>query len=71
MGPQPSETVIAPPRSFYTAYKAVEDINYAPEGALKEGLGMVKALKASIKKVDLGSKLRQEVWQDEIKKYVS
>ena len=31
---------------------------------------MVKALKANIKRVDLGSKMRQEVWQSEIEKYV-
>ena len=32
---------------------------------------MVKALKANIKRVDLGSKMRQDVWQKEIEKCVS
>ena len=39
-------------------YRSADEIQYAPEDALKEGLAMVKALKASIKKVDLGSKMR-------------
>ena len=58
------------PRSFYKIYERAEDIQYAPEAALKEGIGMVKALKASIKRVHLGSKLRQDVWQNEIERYV-
>lgn len=56
--------------SLYKVYQSAEEIQYAPEDALKEGLGMVKALKASIKKVDLGSKMRHDVWQEEIKKCV-
>lgn len=59
-----------PPPSLYKVYEHAEDIQYAPEDALKEGIAMVKALKASIKNVDLGSKLRHDVWQDEIRKYV-
>ena len=59
------------PRSYYKVYERAEDIQYAPEEALKEGIGMVKALKANIKRVDLGSKMRQDVWQKEIEKYVS
>ena len=58
------------PRNFFKVYASADEIQYAPEDALKEGLGMVKALKASIKKVDLGSKMRQDVWQEEVKKYV-
>ena len=58
------------PRSLYKVYRSADEIQYASEDALKEGLAMVKALKASIKKVDLGSKMRAEVWQEEIKKYV-
>ncbi|TFK83640.1 hypothetical protein K466DRAFT_528541 [Polyporus arcularius HHB13444] len=55
------------PRSLYKVYGSADEIQYAPEDALKEGMGMVKALKASIKKVDLGSKMRADVWQEELK----
>ncbi|RPD61950.1 hypothetical protein L226DRAFT_613292 [Lentinus tigrinus ALCF2SS1-7] len=55
------------PRSLYKVYRSADEIQYVPENALKEGLAMVKALKASIKKVDLGSKMRADVWQEEIK----
>ena len=58
------------PRTFYKVYETVDDIPYTPEGALKEGLGMVDALKASIKRIDLGSKLRHDVWNEEIRKCV-
>ncbi|KAI0773956.1 hypothetical protein C8Q74DRAFT_798482 [Fomes fomentarius] len=53
--------------NLYKVYQSADEIQYAPEDALKEGLGMVRALKASIKKVDLGSKMRHDVWQEEIK----
>ena len=65
-----NEVALPGPPSLYKVYRSAEEIQYAPEDALKEGLGMVKALKASIKKVDLGSKMRHDVWQDEIKKCV-
>ncbi|TBU32140.1 hypothetical protein BD311DRAFT_775680 [Dichomitus squalens] len=60
-----------PPKSYYNVYERAEDIHYAPEDALKEGLGMVRALKASIKNVDLGSKLRHDVWAAEIENLLS
>ena len=60
----------APPESYYKVYEKAEDISYVPEDALKEGLGMVRALKASIKRVDLGSKMRHGVWAAEIEKCV-
>ncbi len=60
-----------PPKSYYKVYEKAEDINYVPEDALKEGLGMVRAMKASIKMVDLGSKMRSDVWAAEIEKYVA
>jgi len=37
---------------------------------LKEGVGMVKAIKTSLKQLQLGSKLRHEVWQREIERFV-
>ena len=58
------------PPSYYNVYERAEDIQYAPEGALKEGIGMVKALNANIKRIDLGSKMRQSVWEKEIQTYV-
>lgn len=60
-----------PPKSYYKVYETAEEISYVPEGALKEGLGMVRALKASIKTIDLGSKMRQDVWAAEIEKCVA
>jgi hypothetical protein len=55
---------------LYTIYNSANDVPYQPEDALKEGLGMVKTLKASIKKLELGSKLRQDVWLREIDRYL-
>ena len=52
----------------YTVYKAVDEIDYLPENALKEGLGMVKTLKSSIKTLELGNKLRKDVWLREIER---
>ncbi|KAE9410407.1 hypothetical protein BT96DRAFT_931168 [Gymnopus androsaceus JB14] len=50
----------------YTVYQSVADISYSPEAALKEGLEMVKSVKAYMAKMNLGSKLRQEVWNREL-----
>jgi len=55
---------------FFTVYDDAATITHTPEDALKEGLGMVKAIKESLKKLELGSKLRQEVWDREIGKSV-
>ncbi|TFK55750.1 hypothetical protein OE88DRAFT_1804556 [Heliocybe sulcata] len=54
------------PRTGYKVYEASDDIPYSPETALSEGTKMVKAMKASIDKIELGSKLRKEVWLREI-----
>ncbi|KAI0786384.1 hypothetical protein C8Q75DRAFT_771545 [Abortiporus biennis] len=53
-------------RKQYTVYQDANDIDYQPETALKEGLAMVKAMKTNIKKLELGSKLRKDVWLREI-----
>ena len=50
------------------ALQAVDEIDYLPENALKEGLGMVKTLKSSIKTLELGNKLRKDVWLREIER---
>lgn len=63
-----ASTIAQPAR--YTVYGSVDDINYEPEEAMKQGLGMVKALDANIKKLELGSKLRKDVWLREIERYV-
>ncbi|KAL6306643.1 Dynamin family-domain-containing protein [Sparassis latifolia] len=55
-----------PPRAFYKVYASPDDIQYVPEDALKEGLGMVERIKGNIKKLELGSKLRKDVWLREI-----
>lgn len=53
----------------FKVFNSADDITYAPETALKEGVGMVKTIKEALKKLELGSKLRQDVWDREIKKY--
>jgi hypothetical protein len=57
--------------SLYTVYNSAAEIPYQPEDALKEGVGMVNTLKASIKKLELGSKLRKDVWLREIDRFAS
>ncbi|KAF9569032.1 hypothetical protein CPC08DRAFT_790765 [Agrocybe pediades] len=52
---------------YFTVYKNAHDINYNPEALLKEGLGMVKTVKETLSQLELGSKLREEVWDREIK----
>jgi hypothetical protein len=59
-----------PLKPLYSIFKQHEDIDYNPEDALKTGLGMVADLKASLKKLELGSKLRKDVWMCEITEYV-
>ena len=61
---QPSEP------KFFTIHKDASEINYIPEDALKEGLGMVKTIKQTLVKLDLSSKLRADVWDRELAKYV-
>jgi hypothetical protein len=55
---------------LYRLYESADNIPYTPEAALQAGLGMVKTLKAGIDKLELGSKLRKDVWLREIEKYV-
>jgi len=53
---------------YFTAFQNATEISYLPEDALKEGFGMVKAIKESLKQLEVGSKLRREVWDREIAK---
>lgn len=55
---------------FFTVYEDASEITYVPEDALKEGLGMIKTIKQSLSKLELSSKLRAEVWDREITKFV-
>ncbi|TFY80874.1 hypothetical protein EWM64_g3143, partial [Hericium alpestre] len=50
----------------FAIFNSPTDIDYTPENALKQGLSMVKSLKDNINKLELGSKLRKEVWLREI-----
>ncbi|KAG6820103.1 hypothetical protein H0H93_005415 [Arthromyces matolae] len=59
-------TAATPKQAFFKVYTSPDDISYSPEGALKEGLGMVASIKASLKHLKLGSQLRQEVWLREL-----
>lgn len=59
-----------PAHHYYTIYNSVADIQYLPENALKDEVGMVKALKACINNIKLGSKMRKEVWLQEIERWV-
>ncbi|KZT24461.1 hypothetical protein NEOLEDRAFT_1134832 [Neolentinus lepideus HHB14362 ss-1] len=60
--PQPQPQSLA----SYEVYSTSDEIPYMPETALSEGMKMVKAMKTSIKKIDLGSKLRKDVWLRDI-----
>ena len=55
---------------FFTVHEDASEITYIPEDALKEGLGMIKTIKQTLKKLELSSKLRAEVWDREITKFV-
>jgi hypothetical protein len=55
-------------QTYFTIYNSFDDIAHTPESAFKEGLGMVKMIKEYLKKLELGSKLRREVWDREIAK---
>ncbi|KDQ65115.1 hypothetical protein JAAARDRAFT_188367 [Jaapia argillacea MUCL 33604] len=62
-----SATVSSQPvQPLFTVYETAEDIPYTPESALQQGLGMVKTIKTNIKKIELGSKLRKDVWLRDI-----
>lgn len=52
----------------YNVFKSVDEIDYLPENALKEGLGIVKTLKSNIKTLELGNKMRKDVWLREIER---
>ena len=54
----------------HSRHVSVHELDYAPEAALKEGAKMVQTIRDNIKKLELGSKLRQDVWMREVERYV-
>ncbi|PBL02484.1 hypothetical protein ARMGADRAFT_1005847 [Armillaria gallica] len=54
------------PAMLYSVYNSASDVPYSPEGALQEGLGMVKSIEQGLGKLQMGSKLRQDVWHREL-----
>jgi len=55
---------------FFTIHEDASEITYIPEDALKQGLKMVKAIKQTLIKLELSSRLRAEVWDREVVKFV-
>ena len=55
------------PNAEEVEYKEAEDVEYSPEGALKMGLYRVKGLFASLRRAELGTELRKEVWMESLK----
>jgi hypothetical protein len=63
--------VVAPAAvSLFRTFATAADIEYSPELSLKEGMGMVTTLRNHVNNMKLGSKLRQEVWLRELKRFV-
>ena len=63
-GGTPKKARVAP--APFVKFESADDIHYTPETALATGLGMVQMLERATKKLQLGSKLRQDVWEREI-----
>lgn len=57
---------VVPSPSLFKGYESAQDISYSPESALKEGVKMIQTLKARMRNMKLGSKLREQVWAREI-----
>ncbi|KAL0070833.1 hypothetical protein AAF712_002054 [Marasmius tenuissimus] len=54
------------PRRSFIVHESANDISYEPENALKQGLEMVSSIQNAMAGLQLGSKLRQQVWSKEI-----
>ncbi|RXW20524.1 hypothetical protein EST38_g5345 [Candolleomyces aberdarensis] len=59
-----------PAAARYTRYKDATEIPYAPEDAIQEGIKMIKTLQESLSKLAIGNKLREQVWERELKTLV-
>jgi hypothetical protein len=66
--PSSSAAAPIPYAPNYITYASHQDISYEPEEALRQGLGMLRAIKHGVKKLEMGSKLRKEVWLREIER---
>ncbi|KAF5393772.1 hypothetical protein D9757_000094 [Collybiopsis confluens] len=60
------KSVISAAAKKYTVYHSATELPYSTETALKEGLAMVQHMKTYLNDLNLGSKLRQEVWKNNI-----
>ncbi|VDC06880.1 unnamed protein product [Peniophora sp. CBMAI 1063] len=65
MRPRPSADFRAAAERFEKHASAAE-IDYTPEKALQAGLSFTKVVDKSVKKLELGSKMRKDVWLREI-----
>lgn len=63
-GGTPKKTRIEP--LPFVKYERADDIDYSPEKAMAQGLSMVKVLADHVGKLELGSKLRKDVWMREV-----
>ena len=61
-----SNIPFAPEEANYKVYNSADEIDYTPENALQEVVAMVRDVSYSLKKIELGSKLRKDVWLGEI-----
>jgi len=52
----------------YRVYSSAADISYKPDMALQEGLIMVEEISKKIRTLELGSKLRKDVWFREVER---
>lgn len=64
----PSQPAVAGAPLNFVEYDSAAEIQYTPELALKTGLSMVENIKAHVLRIELGSKLRKDVWLKEIKR---
>ncbi|KAJ2936141.1 hypothetical protein H1R20_g953, partial [Candolleomyces eurysporus] len=56
-----------PAAARYTRYNDAAEIPYDPEDAIQEGNKMIKTLEESLSKLTIGNKLREQVWERELK----
>ncbi|KAI3612523.1 hypothetical protein WG66_009883 [Moniliophthora roreri] len=52
----------------FKVFQSSAEISYDPEDALKEGVEMARSIKRAMESIQLGSKLRQQVWGRELDK---
>ncbi|KAG8961273.1 hypothetical protein FRC03_005582 [Tulasnella sp. 419] len=71
---EPVDNVTGTSRSFpvppapYVKYNSHQEIIYTPEGALSAGSAMIKVVKEKVRHLEIGSKLRKDVWKKDLDK---